>query len=248
MVHELAGFERPSASEGERRAAEWIAARMAQFGHRATVEVERAHGGYWWPLGLLNGAAALAGLAARRSRSRRARLLIAALCAGAAAAIWDEVGGGRLWFRRAVAAPSRHLQRPRRGRRPRRRGDRRGRGPSRRRPQRARLPPVAAAAVRRATAARCTSAPTRPCRSCMRRGSARSWWRSARSWRVRACCAPDRSLAAGAAATMADIASSEVVPGANDNLSAVAVLVALGALAGRATRHGRARAAALDRL
>jgi Zn-dependent M28 family amino/carboxypeptidase len=34
-------------------------------------------------------------------------------------------------------------------------------------------------------------------------------------------------LAAGAATAMADIASSEVVPGANDNLSAVAVLVAL---------------------
>ena len=27
------------------------------------MEVERAHGGYWWPLGLLNVGAALAGLA-----------------------------------------------------------------------------------------------------------------------------------------------------------------------------------------
>ncbi len=34
-------------------------------------------------------------------------------------------------------------------------------------------------------------------------------------------------LSAAAAAAMAEIASSEVVPGANDNLSAVAVLVAL---------------------
>src|SRR5271166_1804632 len=102
VVHELASFERSSASEGERRAAEWIAARMREHGHSARIEVERAHGGYWWPLGLLNGGAALVGLAARRWRSRRARLLAAAFGSGAAAAIWDELGGGRLWFRRAA--------------------------------------------------------------------------------------------------------------------------------------------------
>src|SRR5271163_403227 len=102
VVHELAGYERPSASEGERRAAEWIAGRLRQLGLPATVEVERAHGGYWWPLGLLNGGVALAGFAARRSPGRWARLLTAGLGVGAAAAIWDEVGGGRLWFRRAA--------------------------------------------------------------------------------------------------------------------------------------------------
>ena len=102
MVHELASFERPSASEGERRAAEWVAAHMRKLGHPARVEVERAHGGYWWPLGLLNGGVALAGLAASRSRSRRMRGLATSVGVGAAAAIWDEVGGGRLWFRRAV--------------------------------------------------------------------------------------------------------------------------------------------------
>jgi hypothetical protein len=101
VVHTLAGFERPSASEGEHRAAEWIAARLRQLGHPTTIEIERAHGGYWWPIGLLNGGAALAGLAGRRWRSRRTRLLAAAVGAAAAAAIWDEVGGGRLWFRRA---------------------------------------------------------------------------------------------------------------------------------------------------
>ncbi len=107
VVEELAAFERPSASDGERKAAEWIATRMREDGHPTRVEVERAHGGYWWPLGLLNGAAALAGLAARRHlrrhrRSRSARLLAASLGAGAAAAIWDDVGGGSLWFRRAA--------------------------------------------------------------------------------------------------------------------------------------------------
>jgi acetylornithine deacetylase/succinyl-diaminopimelate desuccinylase-like protein len=102
VVEELAGYERPSASEGERRAAEWIAERMRGHGHQATVEVERAHGGFWWPLGLLNAGVTLMGLAALRPRSRRARLLTAALSAGAAAAIWDELGGGSLWFRRAT--------------------------------------------------------------------------------------------------------------------------------------------------
>lgn len=102
VVEELASFERPSASDGERRAAEWIAERLREHGCRAGVEVERAHGGYWWPLGLLNGASALAGMSAGRSRSRLRRLLACAVGAGAAAAIWDEVGGGRLWFRRAA--------------------------------------------------------------------------------------------------------------------------------------------------
>ncbi len=102
VVHELASFERPSASEGERIAAEWIAARMGEHGHEARIEVERAHGGYWWPLGLLNGGAALAGEAARRSRSRWARPLAGLLGAAAAAAIWDDVGGAGLWFRRAA--------------------------------------------------------------------------------------------------------------------------------------------------
>ncbi len=102
VVHELASLERPSASEGERGAAEWIAARLRRYGYAAGIEVESAHGGYWWPLGLLNAGTALAGLVARRSQSRLARLLAATVGAGAAAAIWDEVGGGRLWFRRAA--------------------------------------------------------------------------------------------------------------------------------------------------
>jgi hypothetical protein len=103
VIEELAAFERPSASAGELRAAEWIAARMRERGHRTEIETERAHGGYWWPLGLLNGSVAVAGLAARRWRSRRGlRALATALGVGAAAAIWDELGGGRLWFRRAL--------------------------------------------------------------------------------------------------------------------------------------------------
>jgi hypothetical protein len=92
-VAHLASFDRSSASPGERRAAEWIAERLRDEGCAVRVEEERAHGGYWWPLGLLTGLAGLAALSGRRP---------VALVAGAAtaAAVADDVSGGRLWFRR----------------------------------------------------------------------------------------------------------------------------------------------------
>lgn len=58
--------DRGSASPGERVAAEWIVAELRAAGlGDARVETDRAHGGYWWPIGLLN-ALAVAGAAARR--------------------------------------------------------------------------------------------------------------------------------------------------------------------------------------
>jgi hypothetical protein len=93
VVRELASYERPSASDGERRAAEWLAGELRAAGCREVrVEQEQAHGGYWWPLGLLN----LAALAAA-TLGRRAAALVGGL---AAAAVYDDVSGGRLWFRR----------------------------------------------------------------------------------------------------------------------------------------------------
>ena len=93
VVRELASYERESASDGERRAADRLADELREAGCRdVRVEEERAHGGYWWPLGLLNVGAALAALLGR---------LPAALVGGAAAAaVYDDVSGGRLWFRR----------------------------------------------------------------------------------------------------------------------------------------------------
>jgi acetylornithine deacetylase/succinyl-diaminopimelate desuccinylase-like protein len=93
VVRELASYERPSASEGERRAAEWLAGEFRAAGCREVrVEEGRAHGGYWWPLGLLNAGSALAAMLGR---------LPAALVGGvASAAVYDDVSGGRLWFRR----------------------------------------------------------------------------------------------------------------------------------------------------
>jgi hypothetical protein len=99
VVRHLASFERPSASDGERRAAAWIAQRLSEHGCEARVEQERAHGTYWWPMGLL---CALAGTAALTGRR------IPALTAGAfaTAAIADDITGGRQWFRRRLL-PSR---------------------------------------------------------------------------------------------------------------------------------------------
>jgi len=51
-LEELERIERPSASEGERRAAEWLVAQFAELGAEARIEAEGAHGTYWWPLGI----------------------------------------------------------------------------------------------------------------------------------------------------------------------------------------------------
>jgi len=92
-VRHLASFDRPSASAGERRAAEWIATALEAEGCAARVEPERAHGGYWWPFGLLNGLAVLGALLG----GLRGRLL----AAFATAALVDDTDHRSRWFRRA---------------------------------------------------------------------------------------------------------------------------------------------------
>jgi len=92
-VEHLASFDRRSASEGERRAAEWIRGELASFGVAARVEEERAVGSMAIPLGLLSAAGVLAALAGRRA---------APLGLLAAAAIVDDVSGGPHLFRRLL--------------------------------------------------------------------------------------------------------------------------------------------------
>ncbi len=95
-IEHLTSWERPSASEGERRAAQWIADELANLGFPVRVEQERAHGTYWWPMGLLSLFSALAGLAGRRL----AGVLVGAL---SAFGIWDEAGLWRgYWTRRLL--------------------------------------------------------------------------------------------------------------------------------------------------
>jgi acetylornithine deacetylase/succinyl-diaminopimelate desuccinylase-like protein len=92
-VEHLSAIERPSASPGEREAADWIAERFRAAGvERVRLEEERSHGGFWWPVGLLN-VAALAGALLPRRRLGRA------LAVAATAALVDDVDGRARAFR-----------------------------------------------------------------------------------------------------------------------------------------------------
>jgi Peptidase family M28 len=92
-VEHLASFDRPSASEGERRAAEWIRGELEALGVTARVEEAPAVGSMSLPLGLLSAAGAVAALGGRRA---------APLGLLAAAGIVDDVSGGPHLFRRLL--------------------------------------------------------------------------------------------------------------------------------------------------
>jgi peptidase M28-like protein len=98
QLEQLEQIYRPSASEGERRAAEWIVERFAELGAPARIEAEPAHGTYWWPLGLGATLGALGAAAALRGR----RLLGAALGALGAVGIASDFPPGRRLLRRAL--------------------------------------------------------------------------------------------------------------------------------------------------
>ncbi len=95
-LEELERIERPSASEGERRAAEWLVERFAELGAGARIEAEPAHGTYWWPLGIGAALGALGGIAALRGR----RLLGGALAGAAAAGMASDYPPGKRLLRR----------------------------------------------------------------------------------------------------------------------------------------------------
>jgi hypothetical protein len=94
-VTRLAVIDRPSASPGERAAAELIAAELRDLGLETRIEEERVHGTYWWPLGLATTAAALAG--AGRARGRAAAVGLAT-----AAAVVDDLRIGPRAIRRLL--------------------------------------------------------------------------------------------------------------------------------------------------
>jgi Peptidase family M28 len=101
-IYELAGMRRPSASEGERIAAESIANHLRELGCEAKVEQERAHGGYWWPIGLANAVAAGAAAGVLRRAGPRTRVGAAIAAGIAAAGLWDDLGQGGRWIRRLL--------------------------------------------------------------------------------------------------------------------------------------------------
>src|ERR1700737_537690 len=95
VVRKLEAIYRPSATEGERDAAEWIAWRLRERGCPVMVEEELAHGTYWWPVGLMSAAAVVAGMLALRGR-RVIGTLVGAL---AAIGIVDDIDSGPQVFR-----------------------------------------------------------------------------------------------------------------------------------------------------
>jgi hypothetical protein len=93
VVEHLAAIERPSASPGEREAANWIAERFREAGvERVRLEEERAHGGFWWPVGLLNVLGLAGALLPRRPLGRLVSILATAL-------LVDDVDGRARAFR-----------------------------------------------------------------------------------------------------------------------------------------------------
>jgi hypothetical protein len=97
-LEELERIDRPSASEGERRAAEWLVGRFGELGVEARIEAEPAHGTYWWPLGLGAALGALGGILGLRGR----RLLGGALAGAAAAGMVSDFPPGKRWLRRLL--------------------------------------------------------------------------------------------------------------------------------------------------
>jgi acetylornithine deacetylase/succinyl-diaminopimelate desuccinylase-like protein len=237
-IHELASFERPSASEGERRAAAWIAGRLRAQGCDAVIEREQAHGGYWWPIGLANLLALGGALLLAPRHGGKARRLGAALASGmAAAALWDDLGHGRRWFRRALL------------------------------PKRATWNVIGEAGDRKADRTVVFVAHHDAAHSGLifhpalgrfaPRFLPRLHERSSQTLPVlygvwlgplaiflgavgagRGVLKAGSALALGAIVAMADIAGREVVPGANDNLAAVGVLLAIAERLNGEPQHG----------
>jgi Zn-dependent M28 family amino/carboxypeptidase len=225
VVEALAPIEREAGSPGEREAAEWIQTRLGKAGVEARVEEEEFAAG--WPV--QHAALAAAGAAAGvlgLSRSRSVRALSAAAGLAIAGLIAEDASNGPRLLRRlhgskgttsnvvaeigAAHAPRTlvllaHHDAAHTGRIF-HQGGQRAMGNA--------FPGL----IERAD----TSVPL--------------WWlviagpllaaAGAASGR-RGLAAAGAAVSAGAAASFADIARSPVVPGANDNLSAVAVLVAV---------------------
>ncbi len=223
VIERLAQLERGPGSPGEAEAAAWIAKRLNDAGCDAEVEHAEYHDGYAKPIGTLAAITALAGTLALVRRGRVAGGVIAAL---AGVAIADDVANTHRVFRRRLSKP------------------------------RATQNVVAIAGDREAertlvVMAHHDAASTGfifdarfqawladefpglverldtsfPLWWLVLAGPAAVTLGAAR--RRRSLIALGTAIAAVTTATMANIHASPVVPGANDNLSAVSVLVAL---------------------
>jgi hypothetical protein len=95
-IETLAAIERPSNSEGERQAAEWIAAKLNDLGADARVEEELSFSSFARPMAALSALGVAAGISAAKGK----RGLAAVLGLAAAAAIADDSANVKRVFRR----------------------------------------------------------------------------------------------------------------------------------------------------
>ncbi len=103
VIEALAPIERRAGSSGERQAAEWIAARLRSAGCAAVVEDEQFLDGYAGVIGKLASVSVAAGLTALVSP--RARKLAGAAAGTVTLAIADDISNGPRVFRRATTPP-----------------------------------------------------------------------------------------------------------------------------------------------
>jgi hypothetical protein len=98
VIEVLAAIDRPSGSEGEAEAARWIGDRLRSLGCEVEIDEEPAYGHFWRPLLALNGLGVAAGVLTRRGHRKAG----AALAGLAALGMADEVALGPYITRRAV--------------------------------------------------------------------------------------------------------------------------------------------------
>ena len=223
VVEALAPIERAAGSEGERQAAAWIADRLSAAGASARVEEASFRGDFAGVIAALAGAGAIAGAAASTGAGRKLGAAAGALVAGLIA---DDISNGSRPFRKAV------------------------------RPERTTWNVVAEAGDPDAERTLVVLAHHDAAQTgfifdpgfqealidrfpgVVERldTSLPLWWgvlagpllaTAGGLTRRRGLARAGALLSAASAATMADIQRSPTVPGANDNLTAVAVLVAL---------------------
>jgi len=234
LVETLCSIHRPTASLGERRAAEWLLAKLREVGARGEIELERVHGTFWWPLGL----AAVGGIAAGLAVLRGRRALGGAVAAAVGAAAFDDLPPGERRFRRLLPQRTATTVVTETG------------------PPDAERTVVLVAhhdaahaglvyhpaipdlvfgrapwLIQRVDTSPALFAPVIAIPALIAGGAA-----TGKRWLVKAGTA----LAVASAAALAEIGSRETVPGANDNATGVAVLVAIArALAERPTESVR---------
>jgi hypothetical protein len=99
VIEALAPIERAAGSPGEKRAAEWIADRLTKAGAEANVDVERFRGDWAGVIAGLSAAGVASGILAGTRGGRRAGIAGGLAAAGLIA---DDISNGRRPFRKLV--------------------------------------------------------------------------------------------------------------------------------------------------